>query len=157
MSTHWTNEEHENCESSKNFEELLNIAFKILERMKKSGKPIVEVCGPMSTGGCGSLEENFRLYNYAVKMLESNGKIVFNPTPFQKTMERLSGHLKDGQYNMDILEVFYKGIFDSGYIKEVYFLPDWQSSKGASWERKTVADFGIKISEYPAKLLKDYR
>jgi hypothetical protein len=58
---------------------------------------------------------------------------------------------------MDILEIFYKGLFDSGYIDEVYFLPDWQSSIGASWERKTIADFGIKIGEYPTEFLKDFK
>lgn len=157
MSTHWTQEEYKACESAKTFKDLLVIALQILERMKKLGKPIVEVCGPMTTGGRGSAEENFRLYNFAVKSLEDTGKIVFNPTPFQETMGRLSTHLQGGEYNMDILEVFYRGLFSSGYIDTVYFLPGWQTSKGASWERKNIAGFGVKIEEYPADLLQDFK
>ena len=52
---------------------------------------------------------------------------------------------KTDGYWLPILDIFYKKVFESGYVSTALFLPDWQSSKGATWEKKLVSDLGIKM------------
>ena len=49
-------------------------------------------------------------------------------------------------YPEAILDDFYSPIFNSGLIKEFYFMPNWQSSKGANWEHNEANRLGIKVS-----------
>jgi len=147
----WLEEEKASLDSTETFHDMLSIALKVLGRMPD---PIVELCGPMSTGGAGTLEANMRRYKAAVQVLHEEGFNVFDPTPFQKAMIRISGHMENGVYNMDILHIFYHGVFNSGYIKTAYFLPDWESSKGATWERGQLESLNVEILEFPERLYK---
>ncbi len=132
------------------FEDLAEIAIKILRELDKSGKPIVQICGPISTGGLGSLEKNLTRFEKAIKTATKNGLQVFNQAPFEDTIRRISTkYPKTNGYCMPILDVFYKKVFESGYIKTALFLPDWQGSKGATWERELVTSLGIEVKEYP--------
>ena len=56
---------------------------------------------------------------------------------------------------MDMLDVLYRTIFSSGLINKALFLPDWESSKGARWERDLVTELGLEILEYPIEWLEE--
>jgi len=50
-----------------------------------------------------------------------------------------------GKYYMPILEEFYLPIFKEKLIKKAWFIPGWESSQGARWEREKLAEFGAEI------------
>jgi hypothetical protein len=95
-------------------------------------------------------------FRQAIETASEHGLVVFNQLPFQDAIIRISSFDENSvdSYDMAILEVFYKRVFESGYVKKTLFLPDWQSSKGARWERELVSKLGIPIEEYPIEWLK---
>lgn len=48
-------------------------------------------------------------------------------------------------YDHDLLEYFYKPIFESGLIKRLIFLPNWETSYGCKWEMDLALKLGIQI------------
>ncbi len=131
------------------YTELWWVARTILRRMPR---PIVEVCGPISTGGLGSREENCRAFSLAITWLRKRGFSVFDQMPFQNQMARMMDAYKrqnGGQYDMRVLEEFYEPIFGSGMIGEGRFLPGWGDSVGATWERGKMVTLGIEVCEFP--------
>lgn len=153
MHEHWTEVESGLLEKVTTFEGLADIALTILARMKKQGQPIVQICGPMSTGGFGDLAQNMVLFEYAMNTAVEHGLIVFNQMPFQDAMIRIANWKPNQSYCTAILEVFYKKVFESGCVNKTLFIPDWQSSHGATWERKLVTELGIVVEEYPVEWL----
>jgi hypothetical protein len=141
-----TPKELEQLERSTTYFELAQIA---MAHLASYPKPIVEVCGPITTGGLGSIEKNLEVFALAVQHLKDQGKTVFDQLPFQDAMVRLKENYeaRDG-YMMSILEDFYQPIFESGIIDEMHFLPDWQTSKGATWEYGQAEKLGIKIFHF---------
>lgn len=141
-------------EGAETFEDLAEIAIDRLKEMSLLGKPIVQICGPISTGGLGSLEKNIARFEKAIKIANDRGLQVFDQIPFEGSMKRLSAkYPKTDGYCLPILDIFYKKVFESGYVKTTLFLPDWQSSKGATWERKLVSGLGIEVRDYPLEWL----
>ncbi len=151
----WTEKERKALEHISTLEEAADIATTILARMDTNGHPVVQICGPMSTGGLGDFRKNMARFERAISRACEHGLMVFNQLPFQNAIIRIVGfdESRSTEYCMDILEVFYKRIFISGHIKKTLFLPDWQSSRGAVWERQIVAELGICIEDYPVEWL----
>lgn len=145
---YWTEEEKRQAAEAATMSQLARVAFTILERIPR---PIVEVCGPMSTGGVGTLEGNLTRFRQAIVVLGRRGYHVFNQLPFQAEMLRIiqSGNTAKGGYCWDILEKFYEPIFASGIIARAFFLPGWHSSTGTRWERERATLAQIQISEFP--------
>lgn len=155
MHEHWTNTEVEALKRASTFEQTADIAIVILASMRALDQPVVQICGPMSTGGLGNLNRNLAYFQRAIDVASEKGLTVFNQIPFQQAIDRIDQVSKNGQYCMDILEVFYRRVFESGHISKTLFLPDWQSSIGATWERNLVAELGIPIEEYPTEWLEE--
>lgn len=154
MNEFWTQLETEALKAANSMEDTAEVALSILCKMRGfNNDVIVQICGPMSTGGLGSLELNMFRFNRAIDVAQNNGIIVFNQVPFQEAMIRIAEQRKIKGYFMDILEVFYRQVFESGLIKKGLFLPDWQSSVGASWERELMLELGIIVEEYPSEWL----
>ncbi len=143
-------------DSAQTFEELSIVALDVLKKMNESGEPIVEICGPISTGGLGSLEKNLERIKRAIETANKNGLQVFDLIPFESAISRLMiKYPKTDGYCLPILDVFYRKIFESGYISRALFLPDWQSSRGATWERNITKSLNIKIEEYREEWLEE--
>ena len=153
MNEQWTNEEVLALEGIQTFDEMVEVALVILKRMSERNKTIVQLCGPMSTGGLGDLGKNMKFFQCALEVLEGDDFIVFDQSLFQGAMIRLSKKEDHGAYCTPILEVFYRRLFESGLIKKTLFLPDWQSSKGATWERELAVRLGMGVEDYPVELL----
>ncbi len=152
--TYWTGVEEEALTKITTFEEMVPVGISILQRMSESNKKIIQICGPMSTGGQGSLETNMAYFKKAVVTASQQGLCIFDQTPFQDTMVRLGADWTTRrEYCIEILHIFYRGIFKSGLIKELIFLPDWQSSIGAKWEREEGQKLGLVITEFPQEWL----
>ena len=143
---YWTDEHRKKLLLATSFEELADLGEEILHRMPN---PVTEVCSPLTTGGRGSFRENVHVYEYVSCRLTSLKHNVFRIMPFENGMQRLrtAWHLTHGDdaYCMPILEVFYKRIFDSGKVRWAYFIPGWESSFGARWERDYCMRIGVQI------------
>ncbi len=127
----------------------------ILAALAQSGQEVVQICGPMTTGGLGSLEANMKRFAHAIDQARANGRQVFNQIPFQEVIIRVTDHHAGGAYRMDILTDFYRPLFESKLITCTLFLPGWEDSTGASQERVYAELVGIAIEEYPQEWLLD--
>ena len=117
------------------FEELAKIAC---DKIIAGGRPLAMVCGPISTGGAGHQMWNFEIFNAAVAGLQGLGIGLFDQTPYEFGLRRLANAWHDAGntgYCMPILDIFYRQVFECGFITQAYFLPGWTSSTGAKWER----------------------
>jgi hypothetical protein len=105
----------------------------------------------MSTGGLGSFTANMTRFRLAIDKATEHGLQVFDQIPFQQTIIRLCDFKEEQtHYNWDVLENFYRKIFESGHVHRGLFLPDWHSSTGAKWEYHLMARLGLIVEEYPA-------
>ena len=139
---YWSIEDFEEVENAKNFKDLYAVADKILKRMPQ---PIVQVCGPIGTGGLGNIEDNLSAFDQTIRSLQSKGFNVFDQMPFEWPMQAMKFKLSQDVYPEDILNDFYLPIFESGFISEFHFMPNWKTSRGANWEHKQAERLGIKI------------
>lgn len=144
MNNYWKDGHYKELEKVKTFKEMLKIAFDILESMPK---PITQVCGPISTGGKGSIEENLKMFPKAAEWLSLKGHNIFSQAPFESPIERVKYNYSG--YPYALLEEFYRPIFESKMINTFAFLPGWQSSTGAKWEHDQAKKLGIKILYLP--------
>ena len=139
---YWTPEDFANLEKAETYKDLHTIAEVIISHMPK---PFGQVCGPIATGGLGSIEANLHAFNETIKKLQSEGVEVFDQIPFEEPMQKIKNHLKPGEYAEGILTDFYQPLFESGNIDAFYFMPNWQTSRGANWEHREAERLGIKI------------
>lgn len=130
---YWTPKDVQELEKVKTYKEMAAIALRILDRIPG---PKTQICGPITTGGKGSIEENMKEFNKAIFFFYEQGENVFDQIPFQEAMIRLSQEVNN--YDTRILTDFYLPLFESGKVTTFKFLPGWESSKGARWERKTI-------------------
>lgn len=140
---YWTEGDLEAVKTAKDFKELYLIAQKILKIMPQ---PIVQVCGPIGTGGLGNVEDNLRAFDETIRSLQDKGFNVFDQMPFEWPMQVIKFNLPKGVYPDSIMTDFYIPIFESGYVSEFYFMPNWETSKGAKWEHNEAERLGIKIN-----------
>ena len=121
-------------EQAEDFHELAKVALGVLERKPC---PAVMVCGPISTGGFG-MAQNERVFERAIEELVDH---------------ELACDLEGRpDYCHDILNVLYTQIFLSGWVRGGLFLPGWESSTGATWERQFLQECGLLVEEYPRHL-----
>jgi hypothetical protein len=164
MHKHWTNAEWEAQLNAGSMAELAQIALAILCRLQKQGNPIVQICGPMTTGGFGDTLLNMEFFGHVVSRAEASGRVVFNQSPFQDSMIRICGW-KEGldSYPTDILDGFYAEVFASGYISATLFMPDYrhykgfESSVGSRWEHERATKLGLLVDLCPVEWMADFR
>ena len=128
--------------------ELAEIAtVQIIPRMlaKRANHPLGQVCGPITTGGLGDRWLNLHRFHSTITALRRDGHHIFTQMPFEPALVRLAEADKKHGRVCQILEGFYLPLFRSGLIRQVFFMPDWATSAGASWERKLVAELGLEI------------
>lgn len=147
---YYTEEDYKAIEAADICSELVPIAINILQRMCNAGcDDIKQVCGPISTGGKGSVLENIAEIDKVICEFVEQGHQIFNQMPFEGAMERVHKEWEaagNTTYCQPILDEFYLPIFESGMVKNMVFLNDWQSSKGARWEHDQAMRLGINIT-----------
>lgn len=128
---------------ARHFRELAPIAIQIASRLSP---PTTQVCGPISTGGKGSIEKNMNALRDAILFVGNQGFSVFDQTIFEKHLWRISRlpALKNADEYF-LLDSFYRPIFLSKKLQYLHFIPGWQDSVGARWEYDLGKSLGIKI------------
>ncbi len=125
----------------KTLQDLRGLAFDLLSKIPSND--IGQVCGPISTGGLGSVEENLRVFNETIQRL-SEKYVIFDQMPFEPALRFMCEQAKQQNKTLNILEGFYLPIFESGKIKTLYFLPTWKTSSGAQWEHDQALRLGMR-------------
>ena len=109
----------------------------------------IEFCGPISTGGLGNSIENIDCLKSFVDYAISLKYDVFNQLEYEKRFNDVLGEANG--YDYDLLDFFYKPVIESGYIKQMIFLPNWEDSYGCRWEMDMAKKNGISVV-----ILEDY-
>jgi hypothetical protein len=127
----WGSADRDKAESSVDFESVADIAVHIAARMPQ---PLCVVCGPIRSGGLGDVALNLERFAQTIRLLRIQGWSVFNQLPFERHLWRIEQ--LPGKKPLDILDVFYGRLFRSGLIRQMAFMPEWQTSFGTSWEHE---------------------
>lgn len=91
------------------------------------------------------MEENVRTFRETMAMLVQQGVNLFDQFAFHEHFFRITKNDWNPEYNRQILQDFYLPIFESHQVSTFYFIPDWQSSHGATWEHEQAERLGIEI------------
>lgn len=128
----------------KTFAEVYSITHRVIEHMPKG---LIQVCGPISSGGVGSIEGNIARMDSVIKKLQGEGWNIFDQMYVEGAFQhiRYSPEYEHKDGHGDILNDFYLPLFKSRKIKGLYFMKDWQSSKGAQWEHDKGVELGLEI------------
>ena len=140
---------------AKSYGELLFVAVEVLQTMREESflKPIVMLCGPISTGGRGSRSANLEIFSRAIERASADGLFIFSQIPFEDDMGRIYQSDPSLQ-GLRLLEEFYRPIFELGFVNLLCFLPGWENSVGATWEHgeaKRLSIPRIYLSDYYIK------
>lgn len=148
---------HAQIAVTETFQALSLIGLDVLENMPEGN--IIQVCGPISTGG-KSVEENLAIFDKTIVSFFKSPLLVFNQIPFEKRLEYLKNKWDKKNpkkaYCTPILDEFYLPLLESGRIKTLVFLPGWEYSTGAKWERQQAIRLGIKIIDLPKNWIDHY-
>lgn len=139
---YWLPEDLESLGKAQSFSELSKVAMGILKRMPQ---PVGQVCGPISTGGTGKIEENLKIFDGTISRLIAEGQTIFDQMPFEEHFFRIINEEWGTRHNNQLLDDFYLPILASGLVKTLYFIPGWESSHGAAWEHDQAQRLGIEI------------
>lgn len=124
-------------------EALRLLAEREIQVLKSMKQPVARLSGPLTTGSLG-YEKNMERFQRAETTLREKDINVYLLAPSE---EEIYGK---GYAHEDVMDYFHKPLLDSGYFKTAYFLPGWELSKGASWEREYIATHtSIEIREFP--------
>ncbi len=112
------------------------------------------VCGPISTGGLGPIPANLERFHLAITTLTEAGYPIFTQMPYEEALHRIRDQsVGPGVYDNQLLEEFYLPLFESGKVEKMFFIPGWESSFGARWERGHAQRLGIEIFDLSENLL----
>lgn len=138
----WTEEDKKLLENATTYVEIGKIALNVMKRM---GDTCI-VSGPISTGGKGNIKDNLEAFNKTIQKLLEKGEHVFTQMPMEDALQRL----KKRNPNPDaLLEGSYRCLFESGYVKKIFFIHGWESSYGANWEHDIAKKNNIEIIDLP--------
>jgi len=122
---------------------LVKLANQVILEISRNEGPTIQFCGPISTGGLGTVDENLLFLSSAINYAKSKNFYVFDQASYERDLDRIMG--KQGDYDYPILDYFYKPILSSGKIKALIFLPMWETSTGSNWEHDFAKSLGIPV------------
>lgn len=144
---YWNSDHYGALSSAENIKDLLRVATDVLCSMPAG--PIGQVCGPISTGGYGSVEKNLLFFDATIQKLTDNDQIIFDQMPFEPKLHAFMKNARENGIKLNVLSEFYFSIFRIGRIKKLYFMHTWRSSEGAKWERWQVDHFRMEMIDLP--------
>jgi hypothetical protein len=136
------------CAKTTSFEELATIG---LAELKKFSGEIEIVCGPITTGGLGKVERNLEVFQAIIFRMLRRGRPLFNQMPYEKQIFLLRSEWKETESQKKpstyepVLEEFYRHLFEARRITRAWFIPGWESSNGACWERRLLSSLDVEI------------
>lgn len=149
MEEYWTEQDGRDCATANTFEELGEILMGVARR---ASQPLGMVCGPISSGGLGSVAANLERFEKAIRYVRSSGIAVLHQLTLEKEIARMCStpYYKDG---LQLLNGVYRPVFDSELVPLRFFIPEWHTSFGARWEREQASRPGRWIFDIPLERL----
>ena len=138
--SYYTADDLKAIRKAETFEALCTIALEIVARMPPR---VGIVCGPITTGGAGNLEMNLAQFTKAIVRLSCCGANVFTQLPYESAMQRIKQNPTYFKGGNQLLEAIFRPLFSSPQVHTLYFLPDWESSRGARWEHEEAIRIGL--------------
>jgi hypothetical protein len=147
----WTKVERDALAKATSLKEMVDIALVILGRMHRTGKKIIQVCAPMTTGGLGDYGENMKVFRRIIQNAHTSSKyLVFDQDAFTDVIDRLERERPDNHiYWHKLIEEFYGAIFASGYFYGTVWVRGWRGSTGCRGERKLARKCGFTMLRCP--------
>ncbi|MFA5313649.1 MAG: hypothetical protein WC375_10120 [Methanomassiliicoccales archaeon] len=145
----WTETDIKVLATSRNFSDIGSVTLAVLLRFQNR---VAMVSGPMTSGGKGSITENPAAYRRAMAHLQSKDYVIFNQLLAEDALKRhWHAWIAAGNegYCWELLEEVYAPVFRSGKVAKLVFMPDWQSSRGATWEHEMAHKLGIETEYLP--------
>ncbi|MDO8557723.1 MAG: hypothetical protein Q7S09_00840 [bacterium] len=136
---YWKKEDEKAVKLARSYPELCTVAKRVLGRI---GEDVCFVCGPITTGGAGSVKKNIVVLKRRITLLRKEGKNVFDQMAFEKALWRIEKLVRGSE--KDLLNGFYRPLFELGKIKTFYFVFGWETSYGAQWEYNQARRLGIR-------------
>lgn len=142
---HWDGNDRSDLLKAESFADLAVIALRVISRF--DGK-VAFVSGPITTGGCGNIQENLEVIARTIEKLKEKQQ-VFSIMPFEQKMGPM---VKDwnknnhGEYCNPLLHEFYGRIFEPEIVWITYFIHGYESSRGSMWEYERCVSKGIRFS-----------
>ena len=99
------------------------------------------------------MEVNFTIFSGAINALQQQGRPIFSQIPYEERIFFFRKRWQEsdpahaGQYYMPILLEFYHPIIQTGLIRKGWFIPGWESSFGARWERERLVEMKAEICD----------
>lgn len=138
------------CSRAMSFDELASIALTEVHKFPDGAEL---VCGPITTGGLGSVELNLTAFRASIKRLLEEGRPIFDQMPYEDQIFSLTAKWKRNnpdrarEYHQPVLNGFYLPLITSGRIIGGNFMPGWETSQGARWERALMHKLGIRTTD----------
>lgn len=122
---------------------LSKLVDEALLKISKLKPPVIQFCGPISTGGFGNTADNLEYLYSMIQASTERGVSVFNQVSYEKRLDQV---LKDHhEYDYPLLDFFYNPILKSKKISGLVFLPLWETSVGSQWEHDIGQSLHIPI------------
>lgn len=119
----WLEWEEAALREAVSFQHLVEIAIGVLQFLHlKHGTEIIQICGPMTTGGLGQQEANMQVFGLAVRRAKENGLAVFNQIPFQDAVTRIVNKQQQGKkhHKVGLLHRHSRGLLSAGFLIRLY-------------------------------------
>lgn len=122
---------------------LADLAKLVLKDLQNAPGPVIQFCGPISTGGLSNADENLEYLSSVIEAAKEAGMLVFDQIEYERRLDEILGE-KNG-YDYPILDFFYKPILESRMVQGMVFLPLWEGSTGSQWEHDLARTLKIPI------------
>jgi hypothetical protein len=122
--------------------ELRELSLKALSEIRGMRHPLIQFCGPISTGGFGNAEDNIFVFKEIINGAKKAGISVFDQMKYERLFDKILKNHKG--YDFPLLENFYNPIISSGLVDALFFIPLWETSQGSKWEFDLATREGVK-------------
>lgn len=134
---------------------LESLARGAISEIELMTQPVVQICGPISTGGFGEVEDNLSYLDSVIQASIRDGMSIFDQLAYERRLDHILGDSHG--YDYPILDSFYAPILSSGKISGLAFLPLWETSTGSRWEHEYAQSIGIPTCEIQNLLVGEIR
>jgi len=132
---------------------LSGLVDEALLEISKMKYPVIQFCGPISTGGFGNATENLECLYSVIQTSIKRGMSVFNQVSYERRLDKiLTDH---HEYDYPLLDFFYSPILTSKKISGLVFLPLWETSIGSQWEHDIGQSLHLPIHYLESMLINE--
>lgn len=146
-----------------NADSLAALATIALDELARIGDNCALVCGPVSSGGVGNVEDNLGVFNATIASLRRTDPMVFDTLPFEAGIIGLRNTFEENPANkgksflMPLMSEFYRPLCAHPGLTHAYFIPGWEASFGSTLQRGMLIALNRRIIDLPADWSRTFR